>query len=108
LYNWFRWGGYLVWQLPEYPTFIDGRMNVWTTNYPTKHFFIDDYVKIQFYTQDNLKLVDYYFNKYNIRYALNASDSPISQLLLEEGWTVLYNENNIILLERKVVFANRN
>lgn len=31
LFNRYEWGGFLIWQLPEYKIFIDGRMPAWKT-----------------------------------------------------------------------------
>lgn len=31
LFNRYEWGGFLVWQLPEYKVFVDGRMPAWST-----------------------------------------------------------------------------
>lgn len=31
LFNRYEWGGFLIWQLPEYKVFVDGRMPAWPT-----------------------------------------------------------------------------
>lgn len=31
LYNRYEWGGFLIWELPEYKIFVDGRMPAWKT-----------------------------------------------------------------------------
>ena len=31
LFNRYEWGGYLIWQLPKFPIFVDGRMPTWET-----------------------------------------------------------------------------
>lgn len=31
LFNRYEWGGFLIWQLPEYKIFVDGRMPAWST-----------------------------------------------------------------------------
>ncbi len=31
IFNRYEWGGYLIWQLPEYKIFVDGRMPAWET-----------------------------------------------------------------------------
>ncbi len=107
VFNWFGWGGYLIWQLPEYKTFVDGRMNVWTTPPPNEHHFVDDYIKIQFKPKENIALINYYFEKFDIKYLLNRPDAPITQFLLDNGWTVLFKNEYSILLERKIVYAYR-
>lgn len=30
LYNSYNWGGYLIWELPEYPVFVDGRTDLYS------------------------------------------------------------------------------
>ena len=32
VFNAYEWGGYLIWQLPEFKVFVDGRMPSWDTN----------------------------------------------------------------------------
>lgn len=31
IFNRYEWGGFLIWQLPEYKIFVDGRMSAWLT-----------------------------------------------------------------------------
>jgi hypothetical protein len=31
IFNRYEWGGFLIWQLPEYKVFVDGRMPAWPT-----------------------------------------------------------------------------
>jgi len=31
IFNAYEWGGFLIWQLPEYKVFVDGRMPAWST-----------------------------------------------------------------------------
>ena len=32
IFNQYGWGGYLIWKLPEYGVFIDGRMSAWLSS----------------------------------------------------------------------------
>jgi len=43
MFNLYRWGGYLVWRLPEKKVFIDGRMHLWQKD---SRKIIEDYGQI--------------------------------------------------------------
>jgi hypothetical protein len=45
LFNFYGWGGYLIWTLPEVPVFIDGRMPHWLDP-QTGYSAMADYVKV--------------------------------------------------------------
>lgn len=36
IFNRYEWGGFLIWQLPEYKFFVDGRMPAWITGLSSK------------------------------------------------------------------------
>lgn len=104
LFNIYWWGGYLIWQLPTYKTFVDGRMTSWRD---TNGYIINTYHVIHDAPDKNSALVDYYFQKNNIRYVLDMPDSPLVTYLMLHGWIVDYKNEYSILLERKDVFAYR-
>lgn len=41
IFNFYDYGGYLVWKLPAYKVYIDGRMPVWRDE--NGHRYMDDY-----------------------------------------------------------------
>ncbi len=43
IFNEYNWGGYLIWKLPEYKTFIDGRMTSWRD--PNGYSIFEEYLE---------------------------------------------------------------
>jgi len=101
IFNWYGWGGYLIWQLPEYKTFIDGRMAVWNTD---GKYIMDDYRSMTISPEKNADLVKYYFDRYNIGYVLEHKNSNLIKHLLygsENGRWAVVNEGPTHTLIRK-------
>ena len=92
MFNAYAWGGYLIWQLPEYKTFIDGRMPSWREN--DKSVF-EDYIDI---TSDPKKY-EKLFNSYNISWVLDKPDSRLVKFLKTKKWKVLYEDKVSIILQ---------
>ncbi len=63
MFNPYGWGGYLIWQLPEHRTFIDGRMPSWREN---DYSLLEDYIEITEGTEEGLDLLE----KYTVSWAL--------------------------------------
>lgn len=87
LFNEYNWGGYLIWKLPEYKVFIDGRMAVWQTK--TQNVF-GDYLAISKGGEEALKLLD----KYDIDTALIYTDRKLAPYLssLPSDWQLVYQD----------------
>ncbi len=88
IFNSYGAGGYLIWQLPEYKYYIDGRMPSWQKD-GTRYF--DDYIKI--ISNDEFRKSE--FDKYNINcIILNKKDeigpksrhTTLGAQLSLEGW----------------------
>lgn len=96
--NEYSWGGYLIWQLPEYKTFIDGRMTAWRDK---NSYLMEDYSKIIYKTDKNEGTLNKYLEKYNIKWILNRPDSKLVKYLKEnrpkEWQTVFEDEVSVIL-----------
>jgi hypothetical protein len=55
MFNEYAWGGYLIWQLPEKKTFIDGRMPSWRVD---DESVFEEYIKhIQSLTEGNMPVL---------------------------------------------------
>jgi len=54
IFNSFNWGGYLTWELRDYPVFIDGRADLYGDK------IISDWLEISRGTNRGLKLLDEY------------------------------------------------
>jgi len=78
MYNNFGLGGYLVWKLPEYKTFIDGRMNSWRNS---EGRLFDDYTKINKNPGENYTLFMYYVDRFDIGLALLFKEDPLAKVL---------------------------
>jgi hypothetical protein len=99
--NCYGWGGYMIWKLPEYKTFIDGRMTSWRKN---GDYFMDDYQKIYYQTEENVDLLEEYLKKYDIRIVLEKPDSNLVKYLREnrsEEWETVYEDDVSVILKKK-------
>ncbi len=95
--NRYDWGGYLIWQLPEYKTFIDGRMASW--RYDSGKYILIDYFNILTNPKENQELLDSYIDNYNIGWALISKDFELYTFLTEQrSWQETYQDNNSVIL----------
>ncbi len=92
LLNDFNWGGYLAWNLPQQPIFIDTRADVFEETGLFK-----TYLDI---TEIKAPIDSYHHGEF--RYALFAKDAPISILLYQSpNWTAEYQDDTSVLFRRK-------
>ncbi len=85
------WGGYLIWNVRDIPVFGDSRIDIFEYNGSFKDYL--DIVRLK----NPLALLD----KYQIRYVLFESRSPLTYLLKATGkWKVDYEDATTALLER--------
>jgi hypothetical protein len=98
MFNSYDWGGYLIWQLPSYKTFIDGRMTSWRQNGVN---IFNDYVSIE--RADNPELLWKYFNTFNVQFVLDKPDAPLVKYLTTEAqdkWQKVYSDKVSVVLTR--------
>jgi hypothetical protein len=83
IFNDYNWGGYLIWRLPEYPVFVDGRTDLYDDE------FLTDYLKIDMAHESwNDKLTEH-----NIQLAIISVDSPLANAMQEaENWQEIYQD----------------
>lgn len=103
MWNAYSWGGYLIWQLPEHKTFIDGRMAAWNEN---GKFFIEGYLQICRDPEKNTTLLSKYLSEYNITWILDKPESKVVNYLLEKGaqgsqWKVMYEDEISIVAQKQ-------
>lgn len=85
MFNDYGWGGYLIWQLPEYETFIDGRMTSWRED---GYGLIEEYMDFVSDPLEKMELLD----KYDVGWVLTRKDSKVaSQLIDSTKWTRIYS-----------------
>lgn len=88
--NSYNSGGFLIWSLPRYPVFIDGRADLYGEE------FINDWWSIVEGRENAISLL----NKYDVNIVLLEPDWPINDILIRSGWILKYlDENSMILME---------
>ena len=90
--NEFEYGGYLAWKAPEYPTFIDGRADVfdWTGVF-------DQMARWAWLQEDPRLLPD----RYGVNLCILKPTSAAGRmLLLLGGWKLVYTDDNAMVLVR--------
>ncbi len=90
LFNAYNWGGYLIWTIPEYPVFVDGRADL--------H---GDEIIGQW--MDVIQINDGWQNilvKWDINLIMLEPHQPLTRLLTYEGWSLLYEDNIAVVYGR--------
>jgi hypothetical protein len=91
VFNEYLWGGYLIWNVPHIPVFVDSRVDIFEYNGTFK-----DYLDI-IHIENTLALLD----QHQIQYVFFERDAPLVYLLTHTpGWKTDWQRDNFILLER--------
>jgi len=92
IFNSYNWGGYLIWGLPEYPVFVDGRTDLYDDA------FLREYLSIVF-AQDGWEET---LDSYGINLALIEPQSLVGRLLAERpGWKQVYRDELATIFVRE-------
>jgi hypothetical protein len=91
IFNYYGWGGFMIWTDKNHPVFIDSRTDIF------EHYgVLGDYVHA-------ISLTDTFevFDKYNIRYVFLPKDDPVIYLLKKTpGWNVNYEDTVAVIMRR--------
>jgi hypothetical protein len=90
LFNSYNWGGYLLWALPEYPVFIDGRTDLYNDALIGQWLQV---VKAEPGWQDILQ-------RWDVHLILLESKTPLVSQLKEAGWRLLYQDDQAVIYAR--------
>jgi hypothetical protein len=90
LFNSYNWGGYLLWSLPEYPVFVDGRTDLFNDE------IIGDWLEVVRFQQNWEDVL----RKWNIELILMERDWLPGKLLAGYGWCKVYEDELSVLLEK--------
>jgi hypothetical protein len=92
MFNSYNWGGYLMFALPDYPVFVDGRTDLYGDT-----FLTDDYLKPA--TGDpSWRDV---FQRYGINMVVVEKDSGLARALRNEpGWKLDYEDKMAAIFTR--------
>lgn len=95
IFNEYGWGGYLIWQLPQNKTFIDGRMPGWRTK---DKDILEDYGNIIDLKKDGPRLL----KTWQIKTVLVSPDYPLVQFLkISPEWEKRYEDETAVIYTRK-------
>jgi len=90
MFNHYNFGGFLIWQLPEYKTFIDGRMPSWKYK---DGFLFKEYNEILAKPEEKFDSFNNLVSKYNIGFVLDYKGSKLYKFLTgEKGWKEVYSD----------------
>jgi len=91
MFNAYNWGGYLQWELPEYPVFIDGRADLYGER------LINDWWTVVNARDEALPILD----EWQINFVLLEPGWPILEKLSENGWKTLYQDDAAVIMGRE-------
>lgn len=90
VFNIYNWGGFLIWQLPEYPTFVDGRV-------PASEIF-KEYQKVINLEPGWEEILE----KYQVGWVLVKPSFLFEQILITSGdWEEAYGDEMATILVKK-------
>lgn len=81
IFNSYNYGGFLIYELPEYKYYIDGRMPSWRLGQDNYFNNYEKMFKDKSYRNEQ-------FDKYDINCAIIGFDSKIDDELRQDGWKV--------------------
>jgi len=87
LFSSYNWGGYLLWTLPQYPVFIDGRTDLYNDELINQWVQV---VRAETGWQDVLE-------KWNVHLILLEPGMKVVELLSGNGWHLLYSNQKAVI-----------
>ncbi|MFA6981453.1 MAG: hypothetical protein WC243_00270 [Patescibacteria group bacterium] len=93
MFNNYAWGGYLIWQLPEYKTFIDGRMASWEKDGKRMLTIYKDIFDKPESNYDRPEFAE-------VAWVVVPTKSKLAGYLKEKGWQIRYEDNIAVVAFR--------
>jgi hypothetical protein len=90
LFNSYNWGGYLLWALPEYPVFVDGRTDLYDDE------IIREWLRVVRGEAGWQSVLD----RWEVKVVLLERDWPLVRLLPGEGWHLWYEDDLSVVYGR--------
>ena len=88
LLNEYDWGGYLIWELRDYPVFIDGRTDL----------FGDEIIGQWLEMINCGPAWDTLVRKWSINLLLIRPDRPLVRCGIQNGWSIAYQDDHAVVL----------
>ena len=94
LFNSYNWGGYLIWNLPDEPVFVDGRTDLYG----------DEFLRTYLEAATGATGWDTTVDKYDIHSVLVEAGSGLALRLRDApGWTLAYEDDMAVVFTRGAV-----
>ena len=90
LFNSYNWGGYILWELPEYPVFIDGRTDLYDDD------LINEWLQV-LRAEPGWQAV---LERWQVRLILVENGTPVVGQLEQNGWKQLYQDELAVIYSR--------
>jgi hypothetical protein len=90
LFNAYNWGAYLLWALPEYPVFVDGRTDLYNDEVISEWFRV---VRVEPGWEAVL-------DRWDVRLVLVESYLPLGNALDGAGWARVYEDDFTVVFTR--------
>jgi hypothetical protein len=91
LFNSYNWGGYLLWALPEYPVFVDGRTDLYNDE------IIGEWLHVVRADPGWEKILE----RYGVNVVLIEKGSALERVLeLTPGWNLAYQDEKAVIYQR--------
>jgi hypothetical protein len=90
LFNSYNWGGYLLWTLPDYPVFIDGRTDLFDDT------IIESWMQVIRAEGDWAQVLD----NWGVKLVLLEPDYPLAGELRANHWRLLHEDEISVLFEK--------
>ena len=87
--NEYNWGGYLIWRLPEYKVFVDGRTDL----------FGDEILGEWLSFLEGGEKLETFLKRWDVDYVLLQPDRRVVSGLLESGWEKVYEDEQAVILQ---------
>lgn len=90
LFNSYNWGAYLLWALPEYPVFVDGRTDLYNDE------VIGEWLRAARAEEGWQEILD----RWDVRLVLLEPTTPLVYRLEVNGWRQLYSDEAAVVYGR--------
>jgi tetratricopeptide (TPR) repeat protein len=93
MFNHYNYGGYLIWKPPDYPVFIDGRLEMYEGQIGK------DYMDILEGIEGYESLLD----KYKINFFLiNSNEMIVEKLVYDDNWKIVFSDGRYLVFVKNV------
>ena len=91
IFNNYNWGGYIIWRLPQYPVFVDGRTDLFDDD------FLHQYLSIYLGEEGWQEKLD----AFGVNLALIEPDSGLARAMTQEpAWKTVYVDDVAVVYAR--------